>query len=114
MRTEDFSDIASDFSRAARAVRDTTIGALLAGGGALSGWPLRHRFFAATPSWVGSGQTVLITGSSSGIGKALALKSAEAGATVLLVARSETKLRTRGTGHVVNVGLAQKLVSSPA
>ena len=106
MRTDDFSEIASDFSKAARAVRDATIGALLAGGGALSGWPLRHRLFAATPSWVGSGQTVLITGSSSGIGRALALKSADAGATVLLVARSETKLRELEREIVLSGGRA--------
>jgi NAD(P)-dependent dehydrogenase (short-subunit alcohol dehydrogenase family) len=38
------------------------------------------------------GKTVMITGASSGIGKAAAIKAAEAGATVLLVARSPEKL----------------------
>jgi NAD(P)-dependent dehydrogenase (short-subunit alcohol dehydrogenase family) len=38
------------------------------------------------------GKVVLITGASSGIGKATAVKAAEAGATVLLVARSVDKL----------------------
>jgi len=39
-----------------------------------------------------SGKTVMITGASSGIGKAAAIKAAAAGATVLLVARSPEKL----------------------
>ncbi|HTX31014.1 MAG TPA: SDR family NAD(P)-dependent oxidoreductase [Solirubrobacteraceae bacterium] len=39
-----------------------------------------------------SGKTVLITGASSGIGRAAALKIGEAGATVLLVARTKEKL----------------------
>lgn len=39
------------------------------------------------------GRIVMVTGSSSGIGKATALKLANAGATVLLVARGEDKLR---------------------
>ncbi len=39
-----------------------------------------------------SGKTVLITGASSGIGKAAAIKAAAAGATVLLVARTPEKL----------------------
>ena len=39
-----------------------------------------------------SGKTVLITGASSGIGKATAIKAGEAGATVLLVARTPEKL----------------------
>jgi NAD(P)-dependent dehydrogenase (short-subunit alcohol dehydrogenase family) len=38
------------------------------------------------------GQTVLITGASSGIGRATAIKAGEAGATVLLVARTPEKL----------------------
>ena len=38
------------------------------------------------------GKTVMITGASSGIGKAAAIKAAEAGATVLLVARTPEKL----------------------
>ena len=39
-----------------------------------------------------SGKTVLITGASSGIGRATAMKVGEAGATVLLVARTKEKL----------------------
>jgi NAD(P)-dependent dehydrogenase (short-subunit alcohol dehydrogenase family) len=39
-----------------------------------------------------SGKTVMITGASSGIGRATALKVGEAGATVLLVARTKEKL----------------------
>jgi short-subunit dehydrogenase len=38
-------------------------------------------------------RNVLVSGASSGIGRATALKAAEAGANVLLVARSESKLR---------------------
>jgi short-subunit dehydrogenase len=40
-----------------------------------------------------AGRTVVVTGASSGIGEALANRLADAGATVLLVARSEDKLR---------------------
>src|SRR5437588_291009 len=39
-----------------------------------------------------SGKTILITGASSGIGRATALKLGEAGGTVLLVARTKEKL----------------------
>ena len=39
------------------------------------------------------GRTVLITGASSGIGEAIARAAHARGATVLLVARSETKLK---------------------
>jgi NAD(P)-dependent dehydrogenase (short-subunit alcohol dehydrogenase family) len=54
------------------------------------------------------GKVVLITGASSGIGKATAVKVADAGATVLLVARSQDKLEETkeeilaagGTAHV--------------
>ena len=47
-----------------------------------------------TARWPGAvrGKVVLITGASSGIGKATAVKVADAGATVLLVARSVEKL----------------------
>jgi NAD(P)-dependent dehydrogenase (short-subunit alcohol dehydrogenase family) len=54
------------------------------------------------------GKTVLITGASSGIGKAAAIKCAEAGADVLLVARTPEKLKETkstieeagGTAHI--------------
>jgi NAD(P)-dependent dehydrogenase (short-subunit alcohol dehydrogenase family) len=54
------------------------------------------------------GKVVLITGASSGIGKATAVKAADAGATVLLVARSVDKLEATkeeivsagGTAHI--------------
>ena len=55
------------------------------------------------------GKRVMVTGASSGIGKAMAEKIAEAGATVLLVARSEEKLtataaaiRARGGEAVIH------------
>ena len=61
-----------------------------------------------------SGQVVLITGASSGIGRATALKVGAAGGTVLLVARTPEKLeQTRadveasgGTAHVYRCDLA--------
>jgi short-subunit dehydrogenase len=66
---------------------------LLAGGGALAALPLRHRLFGApTLDSVLAGKTVMITGASSGIGHAVALKVAEAGARAVLVARSQSKL----------------------
>ena len=59
-------------------------------------------------------RTVLITGASSGIGKAAALELGKAGGTVLLVARTESKLQDvrheiellGGTGHVHPCDLA--------
>jgi short-subunit dehydrogenase len=61
-----------------------------------------------------SGKTVMITGASSGIGKAAAIKIAEAGGIVLLVARTPEKLEeTRaeieekgGTAHIHRADLA--------
>ncbi|HET7121332.1 MAG TPA: SDR family oxidoreductase [Solirubrobacterales bacterium] len=60
------------------------------------------------------GKVVLITGASSGIGKATAVKVADAGATVLLVARSVDKLEATkeeivsagGTAHIHRCDLA--------
>jgi short-subunit dehydrogenase len=54
------------------------------------------------------GKVVLITGASSGIGKAAAVKAADAGATVLLVARSvekleETKQEIESSGGVAHI-----------
>ncbi len=54
------------------------------------------------------GKVVLVTGASSGIGKATAVKAADAGATVLLVARSvekleETKAEIEGAGGVAHI-----------
>jgi NAD(P)-dependent dehydrogenase (short-subunit alcohol dehydrogenase family) len=54
------------------------------------------------------GKVVLVTGASSGIGKATAVKVADAGATVLLVARSvekleETKAEIEGSGGVAHI-----------
>jgi NAD(P)-dependent dehydrogenase (short-subunit alcohol dehydrogenase family) len=54
------------------------------------------------------GKVVLITGASSGIGKAAAVKAADAGATVLLVARSiekleETKSEIEAAGGVAHI-----------
>ncbi len=54
------------------------------------------------------GKVVLITGASSGIGKATAVKVADAGATVLLVARSldkleETKVEIEAAGGVAHI-----------
>jgi short-subunit dehydrogenase len=61
------------------------------------------------------GRTILITGASSGIGKATALKVGEAGATVLLVARSIEKLEqtkheietSGGTAHAYPCDLTE-------
>jgi short-subunit dehydrogenase len=54
------------------------------------------------------GKVVLITGASSGIGKAAAVKAADAGATVLLVARSlekleETKREIEASGGIAHI-----------
>lgn len=77
-----------------RSFREVAVGVALTGGGPLPAKPLRSRLFGTCSlEAVLSGQTVLITGASSGIGRAVALKAAAAGASVILVARSDDKLR---------------------
>jgi short-subunit dehydrogenase len=96
------------------------IGSLVAGG-ARTVRAFGHRIPGAgevlAPSLSGAvrGRTVMITGASSGIGEAAALKVGEAGATVLLVARTREKLeqtasevRARGgEAHVFPCDLAE-------
>jgi short-subunit dehydrogenase len=66
----------------------------LTGGGPLMSWPLRHRLFGAPGlRQVVTQKTVLVSGASSGIGHAVALQLASAGARVVVVARSADKLR---------------------
>ncbi|MDQ6732294.1 MAG: SDR family NAD(P)-dependent oxidoreductase [Actinomycetota bacterium] len=70
----------------------------LAIGGARTLWGLGQRIpragglLAQSLSGIVEGKTILITGASSGIGEATALKLGAAGATVLLVARTKDKL----------------------
>lgn len=69
-------------------------GVALTSGGLHIDRPLRQRLFGAPRlRQVLSGKTVLVTGASSGIGRAVAHRVAEAGATTVLVARSEDTLR---------------------
>jgi short-subunit dehydrogenase len=78
----------------ARAWRNSAVGTVLTGGVRLSDRPLRQRVFGSPRfSDVLSGQHVLVSGASSGIGRAVALKVAEAGAIAVLVARSADKLQ---------------------
>ncbi len=61
-----------------------------------------------------SGKTALITGASKGLGKAMAIALAEAGATVTLVSRDEEKLRTAAGEITANGGTAHVLVADVA
>jgi NAD(P)-dependent dehydrogenase (short-subunit alcohol dehydrogenase family) len=79
----------------ARAFRDEFMGAALTGGTSLRALSVWQRLSSGSSSLAAavSGRSVLVTGASSGIGRAVALKLGDAGATVLLVARSDEKLR---------------------
>jgi NAD(P)-dependent dehydrogenase (short-subunit alcohol dehydrogenase family) len=79
----------------ARTFRDEFLGAALTGGTTLRASPVWHRLSGGSSGLCTavSGRSVLVTGASSGIGRAVALKLGDAGATVILVARSEEKLR---------------------
>jgi short-subunit dehydrogenase len=67
--------------------------AVITGGGPVASRPLHQRLFgASTLRDVLAQRTVLVTGASSGIGRSTALLAAEAGAKVILVARSQESL----------------------
>jgi short-subunit dehydrogenase len=88
------TNLVSRLLRAARSLSDAALMLALTGGAALEGRAL-HRRVRGSPSPAErlAGKTVLVTGASRGIGRAVALEVAEAAATVLLVARSDEKLR---------------------
>ncbi len=76
-----------------RAFRSRTASAILTGGSAPSALPLRHRLLGTRKlADVLAAKCVLVTGASSGIGRAVALDAARAGATAVLVARSKDAL----------------------
>jgi short-subunit dehydrogenase len=101
----------------AHGFRNAALEAALTGGAKL---PTLPRLARPVPASFGrralSGRTVLVTGASSGIGRAVALKVGEAGGRVVVVARSEDKLlavqqeieRAGGTAHPYAVDLSSK------
>ena len=91
--------------RSARSWCQHALGGALTGGLTLKAPPIRLRFSEApTLTEVLAGKSVLVSGASSGIGRAVALKVAQAGATAVLVARSDEKLRDLATDIVDSGG----------
>jgi short-subunit dehydrogenase len=89
-----FEQLPKFFQSATQSMRDAALGAALTGGGPLACLSLRQRQFRSEALHdVLPGRHVLISGASSGIGRAVALQVAEAGATAVIVARSDDKLR---------------------
>jgi short-subunit dehydrogenase len=79
--------------RKLRAWRDQALQVALTGGGPMRPSPLLQRRARHASSAPLTGRCVLITGASSGIGRALAIKLAEAGVLTVLVARSGERLQ---------------------
>jgi short-subunit dehydrogenase len=79
----------------AHGLRNAALEAALTGGATLPTlpWPGRPLPAADFGPHILSGRTVLVTGASSGIGRAVALKIGEAGGRVVIVARSGDKLQ---------------------